>query len=191
MAYALRYTITQILRNGNNQIIEIYQKDYIAGIVKTYQPASIILQPNSSVEYPYPAIISTQLNFSILLQTDDDYAQFPNVLTQDDRLYYVLLKENSNIMWRGFMFNDFSQVGYSTGITQADFVCVDGISYLQSISYVRPQSINQLTSHLDVITASLNNLIYPDNINLIVACSYFAAGMANRADFLFTINSLC
>jgi hypothetical protein len=182
MAYALRYTITQILRNGNNQIIEIYQKDYTGGIVKTYQPASIILQPNSSVEYPYPAIISTQLNFSILLQTDDDYAQFPNVLTQDDRLYYVLLKENSNIMWRGFMFNDFSQVGYSTGITQADFVCVDGISYLQSIPYVRPQSINQLTSHLDVITASLNNLIYPDNINLIVACSYFAAGMANRAD---------
>lgn len=181
MAYGLRYTLTQILRNGNSQIVEVYQKDYI-GDIKVYQPISIRLQPNSSVEYPYPTIISSQLNFSILLETNDDYEQFPNVLSQDDRLYYVLLKEDTTIMWRGFMFNDFSQMGYSTGITQADFVCVDGISYLQSMPYVRTQCINQLITHLSVITTALNNLVYPDNINLIVACSYFAEGMVNRAD---------
>ena len=47
MAYGLRYTITQILRNGNNQLIEIYEKDYVDDVIKTYQPVSIILQPNS------------------------------------------------------------------------------------------------------------------------------------------------
>ena len=31
MAYGLRYTITQILRNGNNQVLEIYERDYVAG----------------------------------------------------------------------------------------------------------------------------------------------------------------
>jgi hypothetical protein len=58
MAYGLRYTITQILRNGTNQVLEIYERDYVAGVVKTYQPVSIIVQPNSNEEYPYPTIIS-------------------------------------------------------------------------------------------------------------------------------------
>jgi hypothetical protein len=137
MAYGLRYTITQILRNGTNQVIEIYERDYVAGIVKTYKPVSIIVQPNSNEEYPYPTIISTQVNFSILLETQDHYDQFPNVLSQDDRKYYVILKESTNVMWRGFMFNDYTQMGFSTGITQADFTCIDGISFIQNIEYVR------------------------------------------------------
>jgi len=181
MAYGLRYTITQILRNGNNQVLEIYEKDYVAGIVKTYKPVSIIVQPNSNQEYPYPTIISTQVNFSILLETQDDYDQFPNVLSQDDRKYYVVLKESTNVMWRGFMFNDYTQMGFSTGITQADFTCIDGLSFIQNIQYVRDDSINQLDTQLNVISAGLRLLNYPDVLNLVVACSYFAAGMANRA----------
>ena len=180
MAYGLRYTITQILRNGNNQVIEIYEKDYTAGIVKTYKPVSIIVQPNSNEEYPYPTIISTQLNFSILLETQDDYDQFPNVLSQDDRKYYVVLKESTSVMWRGYMFNDYTQMGFSTGITQADFTCIDGISFIQNIEYVRDDSINQLDTQLNVISAGLRLLGYPDVLNLVVACSYFAEGMANR-----------
>lgn len=181
MAYGLRYTITQILRNGNNQVVEIYEKDYVAGIIKTYKPASIIVQPNSNEEYPYPTIISTQLNFSILLETQDDYDQFPNVLSQDDRKYYVVLKEDTDVMWRGFMFNDYTQMGYSTGITQADFVCIDAISFLKNIEFVRDDSINQLITHLKVISDGLKYLGYPDVLNLVVACSYFAAGMSNRS----------
>jgi hypothetical protein len=181
MAYGLRYTITQILRNGTNQVIEIYEKDYVAGIVKTYKPVSIIVQPNSNEEYPYPTIISTQLNFSILLETQDDYDQFPNVLSQDDRKYYVVLKESTNVMWRGYMFNDYTQMGFSTGITQADFTCIDGISFIQNIEYVRDDSINQLDTQLNVISDGLKLLAYPDVLNLVVACSYFAEGMANRS----------
>jgi hypothetical protein len=182
MAYGLRYTITQILRNGNNQVIEIYEKDYTAGIVKTYQPASIIVQPNSNEEYPYPTIISSQLNFSILLETQDDYDQFPNVLSQDDRKYWVILKESTNVMWRGFMFNDYTQMGFSTGITQADFTCIDAISFIKNIEYVRDDSINQLDTQLNVISAGLNLIGYPEDLNLVVACSYFAEGMNNRED---------
>lgn len=182
MSYGLRYTITQRLRNGNDQIIQIYEKDYSDGIVKTYQPASIIVQPNSNEEYPIPTIISSQLNFSILLETQDDYDQFPNILSQDDRKYWVVLLENDNVMWRGFMFNDYTQMGFSTGITQADFTCIDAISFIQNIEYVRDDSINQLTSQLDVIVAALQAIGYPDDLFLVVACSYFADGMNNRDD---------
>ena len=182
MAYGLRYTITQILRNGNNQVLEIYERDYVAGVVKTYEPVSIIVQPNSNEEYPYPTIISTQVNFSILLETQDDYDQFPDVLSQDDRKYYVILKESTNVMWRGYMFNDYTQMGFSTGITQADFTCIDGISFIQNIQYIRDDSINQLDTQLNVISAGLRLLEYPDVLNLVVACSYFADGMNDRQD---------
>jgi len=182
MAYGLRYTITQILRNGTNQVLEIYERDYVAGVVKTYKPVSIIVQPNSNEEYPYPTIISTQVNFSILLETQDDYDQFPNVLSQDDRKYYVILKESTNVMWRGYMFNDYTQMGFSTGITQADFTCIDGISFIQNIEYVRDDSINQLDTQLNVISDGLKLLAYPDVLNLVVACSYFAGGMLDRQD---------
>jgi len=182
MAYGLRYTITQILRNGNNQVIEIYQKDYVAGIVKAYKPVGMILQPNSNQEYPKPAIISTQLNFSIILETQDDYDQFPDIDSQDDKKYWVILKEDVNVMWRGFLFNDYTQISFTTGIAQADFTCVDGISFLESIEYVRDDSINQLTSLLNVLNAGLSAMEYPEDLNLVVACSYFADGMNDRQD---------
>jgi hypothetical protein len=181
MAYGLRYTLTQILRNGNSQVLEIYQEDY-TGSVKTYKPTSITLQPNSAEEYPYPAIISTQLSFSFILETADDYNQYPNVISSNDRLYFVLLKEGSNVIWRGFLFNDYSQVGFSTGISISSLIAIDGISFLTNEQYVVDNSINTLVSHIDVIASALRLLGYPSDLFLNIACSFFAAGMADRDD---------
>lgn len=181
MAYGLRYTLTQILKNGNSQVIEIYQEDY-TGSVKTYKPTSITLQPNSAEEYPYPAIISTQLSFSFILETADDYNQYPNVISSNDRLYYVLLKEGANVIWRGYLFNDYSQVGFSTGISISSLIAIDGISFLTNEQYVVDNSINTLVSHIDVIASALRLLGYPSDLFLNIACSFFAAGMADRDD---------
>jgi hypothetical protein len=181
MAYGLRYTLTQILKNGNSQVLEIYQEDY-TGSVKTYKPTSITLKPNSAEEYPYPAIISTQLEFSFILETADDYNQYPNVISSNDRLYYVLLKEGANVIWRGFLFNDYSQVGFSTGISISSLIAIDGISFLTNEQYVIDNSINTLVSHIDVIASALRLLGYPSDLFLNIACSFFAAGMADRDD---------
>lgn len=182
MAYGLRYNISQILRNNNTQTVEIYEKDYTAGVIKNYTPTSIILQPNSSEEYPNPTIISSQLNFSFVLETEDDFEQFPDVLTSDDRKYWVVFKENTNVIWRGFLFNDYSQVGFSTGIQEASLLAVDGISFMQNVPYVVDDSINQLESLLSIISKGLNYMLYPEDLNLVVACSYFAEGMLTRLD---------
>jgi hypothetical protein len=181
MAYGLRYTLSQILKNGNTQVIEIYQEDYV-GSVKTYIPTYISLKPNSSNEYPYPAIISTQLEFSFILETEDDYNQYPNVLSSNARLYYVLLKEASTVMWRGYLFNDYSEVGFSTGISQSSLIAIDGISFLQDQEYVVSNSINTLTKHLDIIAESLRYLGYPSDLYLNIDCSFFADGMQTRDD---------
>jgi hypothetical protein len=181
MAYGLRYTLSQILKNGNTQVIEIYKEDYV-GSVKTYIPNSISLRPNSSNEYPYPAIISTQLEFSFILETEDDYNQYPNVLSSNDRLYYVLLKEGANVIWRGYLFNDYSEVGFSTGISISSLIAIDGISFLTNEQYVIDNSINTLVSHIDVIASALRILGYPSDLFLNIACSFFASGMSDRDD---------
>ena len=184
MAYGLRYTISQILRNENTQIIEIYEQDYVEDIVKTYTPTSIILQPNSSEEYPYPSIISSQLNFNIILETEDDYDQFPDVLSKNDRKYWVVYKEESTVIWRGFLFNDYSEIGFSTGINQASLVCIDGISFLQDQEYEFEitDSINTTQQWLDLIFVGLRFLGYPEDLYLVIACSFYAEGMLTRAD---------
>lgn len=182
MAYGLRYTISQILRNDNTQTVEIYEKDYTLGVVKSYTPTNIILQPNSSEEYPNPTILSSQLNFSFILETEDDFAQFPDVLTSDDRKYWVVLMEGGEVMWRGFLFNDYSQIGFSTGIQEASLIAVDGISFMENVPYVVDDSINQLESLLSIISKGLNYMLYPEDLNLVVACSYFADGMLTRLD---------
>ena len=181
MAYGLRYTLTQILKNGNTQVIEIYQEDYV-GSVKTYIPTSISLKPNSANEYPYPAIISTQLEFSFILETEDDYNQYPTVLSSNDRLYYVLLKEGTDVIWRGFLFNDYSEVGFSTGISQSSLIAIDGISFLKDQEYVVDASINTTTTHLSIMATALRYLGYPSDLYLTIACSFFADGMQKRAD---------
>lgn len=179
--YGLRYTISQILRNENTQTIEIYEQDYVGGIVKSYTPTSIILQPNSSQEYPYPSIISSQLNFSIVLETEDDYNQFPDVLSKNDRKYWVVYKEGSTVIWRGFLFNDYSQVGFSTGINEASLVCIDGISFLEDQVYIVAASINTTQQWLEIICDALRLLGYPEDLYLVIACSFFAEGMLTRA----------
>lgn len=182
MAYGLRYTLSQILRNNNTQTIEIYEDGYV-GNVKTYIPTSITLQPSSSEEYPYPSIISSQLSFSFILESEDDYNQFPDVLSVNDRLYYVLLKEESTVIWRGYLFNDYSQVGFSTGISQASLVAIDGISFLEEEDYVVDGSINLTVKHLDLIGTALRLLGYPtSDLYLNIACSFFATGMATRTN---------
>jgi hypothetical protein len=184
MPYGLRYTISQILRNENTQTIEIYEQDYVAGIIKTYTPTSIILQPNSSEEYPYPSIISSQLTFSIILETEDDYDQFPDVLSKNNRKYWVVYKEGDIIIWRGFLFNDYAQIGFSTGINEASLVCIDAISFLQDQEYQFDEtlSINTTQQWLDLMFDALRFLGYPEDLYLIIACSFYADGMLDRAD---------
>jgi hypothetical protein len=182
MAYGLRYTISQILRNENTQTIEIYEQDYTAGVVKSYIPTSIILQPNSSQEYPYPTIISTQLTFSIILETEDDYEQFPDVLSKNNRKYWVVYKEGADVIWRGFLFNDYAQIGFSTGINEASLVCIDAISFLEEQVYIVASSINTRQQWSEVIFDALRLLGYPEDLYLVIACSFYAEGMLDRAD---------
>lgn len=181
MAYALNYTLTQILRDSTVQIVKIYKKDYV-GLVKTYEATSVVLQPNSNEEDTIGGIISSQLNVSFLISTEDDYEKFPDLLNSDDTLYYVELLEGLNIIWKGFLFNDYINIGFTTGNQQVNIVCVDGLSLIKYNNYTTNNSINTVTPLIDVIGTCLSNINYENPSNLYACCSYYAEGMQDRGD---------
>ena len=185
MAYGLRYTLTQVLRNGSTLVVNIYEKDYTAS-VKTYQPTSILLQPNSNEEDPLGGIISSQLNVSFLISTQDDYENFPDLLNADDRKYYVELVNvvgaSTNIKWKGFLFNDYINLPFTTGNQEVNFVCVDALSYLKYTTYSPLEgNINATTNLLSVLNTALYSIGYNSDTYLYSCCSYFAEGMMDRS----------
>lgn len=181
MAYGLNYTLTQRLRDDTLQIVKIYKKDY-SGSVKTYQPTKIILQPNSNEEDPIANIISSQLDVSFIISTEDDYEKFPDLLNFDDTLYYVELVIDDIIKWKGFLFNDYINVPFTTGNQEVNFVCVDGLSLIKYNTYDTDNSINSVIPLINLIGECLSNLNYKEAANLYACCSYYAEGMLDRGD---------
>lgn len=181
MAYELNYTITQILRDSTVQIVKIYKKDY-AGTVKTYEATSVVLQPNSNEEDPIGGIISSQLNVSFLISTEEDYEKFPDLLNFDDTLYYVELVNDTNIIWKGFLFNDYINLAFTTGNQLVNIVCVDGLSLIKYNNYSTSNSINSGTTLLSLIGTCLSQINYKTPSKLYACCSYYAEGMQDRGD---------
>jgi hypothetical protein len=188
MAYGLRYTLTQILRNESTLVVNIYEDDY-DGSVKTYQPTSILLQPNSNEEDPIAGIISSQLNVSFLISTEDDYDNFPDLLNANDRKYYVelvnIVGASINIKWKGFLFNDYISIPFTTGNQEVNFVCVDALSFLKYTKYSSLEgNINDTTNLLSILNTTLYSIGFPNDTYLYSCCSYFAEGMLDRSTSL-------
>lgn len=187
MAYAKRYKITQKLRNGVDQIAYIYEDAYV-GTIKSYQATTISIEPNSSNDEPEAAIISSQLNISFLISTDDDYNQLPDFLSYNDKKYYVELVFDAvlgeSIKWRGYMFNDYSTIPFTTGVQQVDIICIDAISFMEYFIYQLPDNINTLQNLKTILIDGLKFIGYPGFTSLYIACSYYADGMQDRGDGL-------
>lgn len=182
MAYGLRYTLTQELRDESSLIVKIYEDDYV-GSVYTYTPTSITLNPNSNEEDPLGGIITSQLNVSFILSSQQDYDNFPDLLNSNDRKYYVELVNGANIKWKGFIFTDYINLAFTTGNQEANFVCIDALSYLKyNYIYDDEGDINSLVSLMTIINQILYNINFPTTSYLYACCSYYAAGMLDRGN---------
>jgi hypothetical protein len=182
MAYGLRYTITQALRDGTSLQARIYEKDYTLE-VKTYDAINISLDSNASDDEPLAGIISSQLNISFLT-TEEDGENFPEILSFDIRKYFVKLYNGDTLLWCGFLFNDYVQIPFTTGNVQVDLIAIDGLSFLEYSQFIFEESlsINGTNRLIDVIAETLNVINYPDPIELLTSCSYYAEGMFDRGD---------
>ena len=183
MAYGLRYTITQALRDETTLVANIYEKDY-SGSIKTYTAINITLNSNSSGDEALPAIVSSQLNISFVISEEDAAADFPTLLSFDDRKYFVKLNNGADLLWCGFLFNDYVQLPFTTGNVQVDIVAIDGLSLLKYIkfNFIESLGVNSLYRYIDALADILNAIEYPDSIELLTSCSYYAEGMFDRGD---------
>jgi len=182
MAYGLRYTITQELRDGTSLIVKIYEKSYVGGTVTPYIGTNVSLVPNAANEDPIAIIISSQLNVSFIISDQEDYDNFPDLLNFDETKYYVELVINAQIKWRGFLLNDYIQVPFTTGNQEVSINCIDGLSFLRYIYYDGDVNVNSLIKLIDIIGTSLNQLPFDDTIFIYDCCSYYADGMFDRGD---------
>jgi hypothetical protein len=179
MAYGLRYTIPQELRDNKNLVAKIYEEGYV-GSSYEYTATSINIQPNSADEDALACIISTQLNISFILNSEDDYTNFPDLLNFNDTKYYVELTINDIIKWRGYLFNDYVNVTFTTGIQEVNITCIDGLSFLRYNIYNPTENSNGLIKLLDLFNNTLYLLPSYTSTSMYMCCSYFATGMANR-----------
>jgi hypothetical protein len=184
MAYELRYTISQALRDGTTLTANIYEKDYVGDVI-TYEAINISLESNASNDEPLAGIISSQLNISFIT-TEENGEDFPSILSFDIRKYFVKLYtvDIETPLWVGFLFNDYVQIPFTTGYVQVDLVAIDGLSFLDYTEFIYQEedSINSLYNLIDIIAETLNVIDYPEPIQLLTSCSYYAQGMFTRAD---------
>ena len=185
MSYNQRYNLSQVLRDGTTLSVKIYDKDYSGSNIIDYEATNIRLQSNASGDEPTAGIISSQLNISFIV-TEDDGANFPSLLTFDDRKYFVKLYKDSTLLWAGFLFNDYVQAPFTTGWIEVSLIAIDGLSLLQYpvYNYITDTYSTSLISLLQVICNSLNLINFPEPLILFTSCSYYAQGMSNRSTAL-------
>jgi|688.fasta_scaffold05185_17 hypothetical protein len=186
MAYGLNYNLQQALRDGSSLFVNIY-KDGYTGTVYNYTPTSITIEPNTISDEPEPGIISSQLNVSFLLSSQADYDNFPVLLDYNDRLYYVELTRtpiggSETVLWKGYMFNDYVNIPFSTGNLEVNITCIDALSFMKNLIYPYPDNINTTTKLKTVILTGLNWLGFPTLGDLFSTCSYYGSAMDDRAD---------
>lgn len=184
MAYGKRYLLQQALRDDSKLLVNIYEDGY-TGSVYNYEAVSVSLSPNSNSDEQEPGIISSQLNISFLMSTAADNSNFPDLLTYNDKLYYVELTRTAstgaeNVVWRGYTFNDYVTVPFSTGTTQVDIICIDALSFMKNNFYPYTASSNGLQNLYTILAEGLNSIGYPNSPSLYQCCSYFGSSMANR-----------
>jgi hypothetical protein len=181
MAYGKKYTITQKTHDCVDLVVDIYEKDY-TGSITSYQAVSVVLQPNSSEEDPIASIVSSELDIQFTISTEADYANFLTLLDFDDTKYYVELIINSAVKWKGFLFNDYAQVGFTGGIQQVSLNAIDGLSLLRYTFFDGFENTNSNIKLLNIIGTCLNKLPYNGMSFFYSLCSYYAEGMFDRGD---------
>lgn len=184
MAYGKRYLLQQALRDDTKLLVNIYQDGY-TGSVYNYEAVSISISPNSNSDEPEPGIISSQLNISFLMSSATDNSNFPDLLTFNDKLYYVEVTRiasigGESVVWRGYTFNDYVTVPFSTGTTQVDIICIDALSFMKTTFYPYTASSNGLESLYTVLAQGLNSIGFVNAPSLYQCCSYFGSAMNNR-----------
>ena len=185
MAYNLKYQITAATKNNEVAVVEMYIDEVVAAVIE-YPATAIQLQYIPRSDDIYEPIYASQLNVSIDVTDDDD--NMPDFTTLNDRKYLVKLFIDGVIYWQGWVLSDLVQYSFTTGRKELAFNAIDGLGMLDYIPFtftetnVAGNTKLSPQSTLYFLYSCLAKIGFPTGLNLITACSYYAAGMSNRGD---------
>ena len=180
MAYYNKYKITIATQTSKTAYLYLMEDLPSAPTVIEYPGVALSLQYLPQSDDPFEPIFASQLNVTI--DVTDDLANMPNLVTMNDKKYFVKLMLNTDIEWVGYALSDSVQLAFSTGRKQLSFNCVDGIGMLQDIPLPisNTTNINLNNSLIYFLALALNQLSFPTTPNIRTACNFYATGMTNR-----------
>jgi hypothetical protein len=182
MAYNLKYKITSATKNNTISVVEMYIDEVVTSVIE-YNGVDVKLQYIPKSDNIYEPIYASQL--TVVMDITDDVNNQPNFVTLNDRKYLVKLKINGVIQWTGWALSDNVQYLFTTGRKQLKFDAIDGLGMLDYFPYpfVEGGLLYKFSpvKALDFITNSLNQILFPDGLNVYTACSYYSNYMNNRS----------
>ena len=181
MSYQLAYEITQAGRNTGTSVVAYIYKNTVGSITPvSYTASEITVNNNPSSDDLEPGLVPMTATISIALETDSDISNLPNVLTYDDRLYYVHIYYAGYLLFRGFILSDYIELSFTTGVKYMTIPCVDGLHYLKQKTFNADINTNGPYGLAGIITDAITQLGYDSDSYFYSACNYFGYGMNDR-----------
>jgi hypothetical protein len=181
MAYYDKYKFTFATRANKTAYLYLQEDLGSAPTLIEYQGIGLNLQYLPTSDDPFEPIFASQIGVTI--DITDDIANVPNLTTLNDRKYFARLCLDSELEWSGWVLSDNVSISYSTGRKLLTFNAIDGLGMLDKIPLPITAStdINSINSLLYFIRLCLNSNGFPISQNIMTVCSYYAAGMQDRA----------
>lgn len=176
MAYGKKYIFSAVSKSGLTYTAEMWENDYTGPEYNVATGTSpFTLNCQGSGDDPFQPILPTI--FTIRADFSDFTGPYPDLVSTDDRKYYVRFSANGGtyFVWQGFVLMDSISIPFTTGRNYVDIICVDGLGLLKTVPYVpTPSNINTSESLLQIIRNCLQNIAYPVTFYINSAINYYA-----------------
>ena len=186
MAYGKKYIFSAVSKSGLTYTAEMWENGYTGSEYYVNSGMSpFVLTCAGSGDDPFQPILPTI--FNIRADFSDFTGPYPDLLSTDDRKYYVRFYANGGtyFVWQGFVLMDSIAIPFTTGRNYVDIICVDGLGLLKTVPYQHTTStINTSESLLQIIRNCLLNIAYPVTIYINSAINYYATAHSTAESYI-------
>ena len=186
MAYGKKYIFSAVSKSGLTYTAEMWENGYTGSEYQVNSGMSpFVLTCAGSGDDPFQPILPTI--FNIRADFSDFTGPYPDLVSTDDRKYYVRFYASGGtyFVWQGFVLMDSIAIQFTTGRNFVDIICVDGLGLLKTVPYQHTTStINTSESLLQIIRNCLLNIAYPVTIYINSAINYYATAHSTAESYI-------
>lgn len=172
---ALKYSIEYPDVKDVTHRLEIYDDDYVGSEIEV--EGSIVFD-YAQTEDPLEAIRGQGLR--VTLEADSTLT-FSDLYSEEQRTFPVKYIRNSVLLFNGWLNPEGWYEDFVSDKWRVSFDCVDGLSFLQDLSFVDSSGLNFIGFHsqLELIAAALERTGLQQNINVDIQIFYTGLATSN------------